>query len=107
MVWKPITRYDGAILNRQTLAQAISARRVDTSVGEAEAIVELVFGEMAAALRAYGDVTVPLFGRLRAVRRPARQCRNPSTGEMMTIEPKDVVRAKISEVFMRKVFNAT
>ena len=60
----------------------------------AEAAVGAVFGSIAEALARGEDVTVAGFGRFVRTERPAREGRNPRTGERIAIGPSSGVSFK-------------
>lgn len=57
-----------------------------------KAMFEAVFGTIAAALANGEDVSLAGFGCFKIVSREERQCRNPRTGEAMTIPARKAVR---------------
>ena len=74
---------------------------VDRVAGEAgitkqaaEAAVGAVFGSIAEALARGEDVTVTGFGRFSRTERPAREGRNPRTGERIAVGPSAGVSFK-------------
>ena len=60
----------------------------------AEAAVRAVFASIADALARGEDVTVTGFGRFARTERPAREGRNPRTGERIAIGPSASVSFK-------------
>jgi DNA-binding protein HU-beta len=58
---------------------------------------DTLFELMAEALAAGDKVTIPSFGTFQISERAARQGRNPSTGEPMTIKASKTVRFKPSK----------
>ena len=57
---------------------------------------DLLFELVSEALIAADKVTVPNFGTFQISERPARQGRNPATGEPITISASKSVRFKVS-----------
>mgnify|MGYP001025802286 CR=1 FL=1 len=56
------------------------------------------FAEVAAkTLQKGGDVTLGGFGKLTIAKRDARQARNPSTGAMIDVPAKTVVKFKVAK----------
>ena len=66
----------------------------------AEAAVGGVFASIAEALARGGDVAVAGFGRFARTERPAREGRNPRTGERIAIGPSSGVSFKAGKVLM-------
>ncbi len=60
----------------------------------AEAAVGAVFASIAEALARDDDVTIAGFGRFMRTERPAREGRNPRTGERIAIGPSSGVSFK-------------
>ena len=73
-------------MNRKDIAARV-ADEAGIGMAAAEAAVAAVFAAMTEALARGEDVSVAGFGRLSRKDRPARQGRNPATGEAMTIGP--------------------
>ncbi|MDE0172047.1 MAG: HU family DNA-binding protein [Rhodospirillaceae bacterium] len=73
-------------MNRKDIAARV-ADEAGIGKATAEAAVAAVFAAMTEALARGEDVSVAGFGRLSRKDRPARQGRNPATGEAMTIGP--------------------
>lgn len=69
-----------------TLSKADAARLADAYARTAEA-----------ELHASGEVTLPGLGKLKRKVRPARQGRNPKTGETIQVAEKTVVRFKAAK----------
>lgn len=65
---------------------------IATATGESQAavgrVLESLGSETASRLRSGEEVTLPGIGKLKAIAKAARQGRNPSTGEAITIEAK-------------------
>ena len=59
---------------------------------ETKEIVDLVFKELSAVLAAGDGLTLPGFGTFKAVKRAAREGRNPRTGETLTIPASTTVK---------------
>ena len=68
----------------------------ETGIGKqaAEAVVGAVFALIAEALARGDDVTVTGFGKFARIDRPAREGRNPRTGERITVGPSAGVSFK-------------
>ena len=64
----------------------------------AEAAVGAVFASIAEALARGDDVTIAGFGRFARTERPAREGRNPRTGERIAIGPSSGVSFKAGKV---------
>lgn len=101
-----IPKGETTTLSRTSLAKEISAHTPGLSEAGAVVILECVIGEIAAALRRSGDVTVPGFGRFRVKRRVSRWGINPHTKERQLFPAKTVVRMKLSAWFEGRVIDA-
>lgn len=55
------------------------------------------------ALKSGEEVTLHNIGKFSIAEKPARQCRNPRTGEMMDVPAKKAVKFKISGVIKKAV----
>ena len=95
------------VIARDTLAREISARTPGLDEAGATRIVDIVVGEIAAALRKTGDVTVPSLGRFRIKKRAARRGINPRTREMVDYPAREVIKLSVSKWFEAKVFDAS
>jgi DNA-binding protein HU-beta len=62
--------------------------RTGLDASQAKLAVEATIAEITAQLAADNEVKFTGFGKLSAVARPAREGRNPQTGESMTIAAK-------------------
>ena len=80
-------------MNRKDIAKRV-AGEVGIAKQAAEAAVGTVFVAMAEALARGEDVSIAGFGRFARKDRPAREGRNPSTGERITIGPSASVSFK-------------
>ena len=76
-------------MNRKELIKAIS-RSADISTIQADKAIRGFEQAVTGALSRGKDVTLVGFGRFSAVKRAARKCRNPQTGEKMHIPAKKV-----------------
>ena len=70
----------------------------------ADAAVGTVFASIAEALARGEDVTVTGFGRFARTERPAREGRNPRTGERIAIGPSSGVSFKAGKA-LKEVLN--
>lgn len=70
------------------------ADRADMTRTDTARVVDAVFDTITHALRDGGDVRLVGFGSFSAVTRPAREGRNPRTGE--TIQIKESIQPKFS-----------
>jgi DNA-binding protein HU-beta len=100
-----IPRGESFVVDRALLAREISVHTPGLSEAGALQIVDIVVGEIAAALRRSGDVIVPSLGRFRVKRRAARRGRNPATGAAIDIAAKDVITFRPNERFNSRVFD--
>lgn len=71
-------------MNSAGLADAIAAEH-DMSKAQAKAVVESVLKAITDAAAAGTEVSLPGFGKFKVQDRPAREGRNPRTGETMEI----------------------
>jgi DNA-binding protein HU-beta len=77
------------IVNKEDLARDVAAR-IDTDVGHAKLAVEATVEAITEQLGAGNEVRLTGFGKFSAVQRPAREGRNPSSGETIQIAAKRV-----------------
>lgn len=61
------------------------------------AILTSLAGTVAKTLKDGGDVTLGGIGKLSPAKREARQARNPSTGAMIDVPAKTVVKFKVAK----------
>lgn len=78
-----------AIVNKDELARGVAARS-GLEVGQAKAAVEATLEEISKQMADGNEVRLTGFGKFSAVQRPAREGRNPSTGETIQIAAKRV-----------------
>ena len=74
---------------------------VAEATGKTKADISAVLASLAAVatntLKDGGDVTLGGIGKLSAAKREARQARNPSTGAMIDVPAKTVVKFKVAK----------
>lgn len=74
---------------------------VAEATGKTKADISAVLASLAAfatkTLKDGGDVTLGGIGKLSAAKREARQARNPSTGAMIDVPAKTVVKFKVAK----------
>jgi len=80
-----------AIRTKDELAQAVAAR-TGLQMGQAKLAVEATIEEITAQLAAGNEVKFTGFGKFSTVDRPAREGRNPQTGEAMQIPAKTAAK---------------
>jgi DNA-binding protein HU-beta len=78
-----------AIVNKDELARGI-AERSGLDNRQAKAAVEATLEEISKQIADGNEVRLTGFGKFSAVQRPAREGRNPSTGETIQIAAKSV-----------------
>ncbi len=78
-------------MNQRDLIEHVTAQ-AGVSKAEAGRAVEAVFGGMTAALASGNEVRLPGFGSIKVVDRPAREGRNPRTGETVKIAAARVAK---------------
>jgi DNA-binding protein HU-beta len=80
-----------AITTKDELAKLVAARAgLDNS--QAKAALDATIAEITAQLKAGNDVKFTGFGKFSTVDRPAREGRNPQTGESMQIAAKTAAK---------------
>lgn len=80
-----------AITTKDELAKLVAARAgLDNS--QAKAALDATIEEITAQLKAGNDVKFTGFGKFSTVDRPAREGRNPQTGESMQIAAKTAAK---------------
>ncbi len=77
------------IVNKDELARGV-ASRTGLDNGQAKAAVEATLEEIPRQVADGNEVRLTGFGKFSAVQRPAREGRNPSTGETIQIAAKRV-----------------
>lgn len=75
------------------LVDAVAAK-AELNKTSAKAAIEAAFGAIASELAGKGSLTVPGFGTFSTKDRPAKQGRNPQTGETIQIAAKTVAGFK-------------
>jgi DNA-binding protein HU-beta len=76
-----------SVTTKDELAKAV-AERAGLDTAQAKAAIDATVAEITAQLAAGNEVKFTGFGKFSAVARPAREGRNPQTGESMTIAAK-------------------
>ena len=74
-------------MTRSELVEALAERR-GVSREQAEAVVDVFFGQLQQALQSGGRVELRGFGSFRVKQYGAYQARNPQTGEPVAVAPK-------------------
>jgi DNA-binding protein HU-beta len=80
-----------AITTKDELAKQVAAR-TGLDNGQAKAALDATIAEITAQLKAGNDVKFTGFGKFSTVDRPAREGRNPQTGESMQIAAKTAAK---------------
>ena len=91
-------------MNKNQLIAAVAAK-TETSKADAAKYVNAILGIIADKVYEKEEVAIADFGKFTLKEIPARQGRNPSTGETITIEAHDKVVFKEYEnmsIYMRK-----
>lgn len=78
-----------SVTTKDELARRV-AERTGLDGGQAKLAVQATIDEITAQLEAGNEVKFTGFGKFSAVARPAREGRNPQTGEAMKIAAKTV-----------------
>ncbi len=76
---------------------AAVADETGKSKSDVSAILASLAGVVAKTLKSGGDVTLGGIGKLAAAKREAREARNPSTGAMIKVPAKTVVKFKVTK----------
>lgn len=69
------------------------------NAGVKKEAVDAVLNALVEAVKNEGALVLPGFGSFKVVERPARQAKNPRTGEMVAVPAKKVVRFKPGKSF--------
>ncbi len=75
----------------------------DFSKRQAKEIVEGIFESITNSLAKGEEVAIPGFGTFRVVKRPAREARNPRTGEKIRVPAKVVPKFRPAKVLKEAV----
>ena len=94
MAAKPMTK---------TQLVATIAEKMETDKKTAAAALEAVTGIITTEVANGGAVTLPGVGKIFCRERPARQVRNPATGEMIDKEADKVVKMTIAKALKESV----
>lgn len=79
------------IMSRGDLAAAISTH-TELPQSSVEAVIKEYEAVIARQLEGKGEVRLPGFGTFKTADRPAREARNPRTGEPLAVAARSVVR---------------
>lgn len=79
------------------------ATTFDATQALAKELVEAVFAEITAELKANGSIRIHNFGTISTVAKPARKGRNPKTGETIDVAAKTIVKFAAAKVLKEKV----
>jgi nucleoid DNA-binding protein len=82
-------------LNKAALAAAVAAE-LGTTTQEGHLAVDAVLNAITRTLAAGHSVSITNFGSWHSVPRPARQTRNPQTGESLTVPARQGIRVRTS-----------
>ena len=82
-----------------TKNELIAAIADDTAKSKADvsAVLMSLAGVVSKTLKSGGDVTLGGVGKLSSAKRDARQARNPSTGAVVDVPAKTVVKFKVAK----------
>jgi DNA-binding protein HU-beta len=83
-------------MTKNELIAAI-AEETTKSKADVSSVLASLAGVVAKTLKSGGDVTVGGVGKLSSAKRDARQARNPSTGAMIDVPAKTVVKFKVAK----------
>jgi len=79
-------------MNRSHIIKEVSRFTADRR--DADSAVRAAFEAMREALRNGEKVVISGFGTFSSAMRPAKECRNPKTGEKVSVGPRRTVRFK-------------
>ncbi|WP_441473869.1 HU family DNA-binding protein [Bosea sp. RAF48] len=83
-------------MTKNELVAAIAEDAVKSKT-DVSAVLSSLAGVVSKALKAGGDVTLGGVGKLSSAKRDARQARNPSTGAVIDVPAKTVVKFKVAK----------
>ncbi|WP_199084653.1 HU family DNA-binding protein [Bosea sp. ASV33] len=83
-------------MTKNELIAAISEEAAKTKA-DLSAVLASLAAVAAKSLSAGSEVTLGGIGKLAAVKRDARQARNPSTGAMLDVPAKTIVKFKVAK----------
>lgn len=89
-VAKAVSPTRGEKYGVKDLAADVAARLPLVSLGTTQKVIEHAFAQIGEAFVAGKVVNIKDFGRFEVKHRPARQGRNPATGETISIDAKTV-----------------
>ena len=92
----------GTTLTMNGLSTRLAAS-MGMSKGLAKDVVSCLFEQVEQAVKNETPVAMGSLGTLKVVRRKARTCRNPQTGEQMQVPEKVTVRFKPSSALSREL----
>lgn len=95
----------GAMTKRGIIDELL-VRKSNFSMRESEAIVNIMFDAIAAALSRGDRIEIRGFGSFGVKNRRARQGRNPKTGEIVAVEAKRVPFFRVGKELRSKVDEA-
>lgn len=84
----------------KVLQEKLAGNEIKLSRTNAEACARLVFANIQAAVREYGEFRWPGFGTFKKTTRAARTAKNPRTGEPVEVPEKDAVTFKAAPSFL-------
>ncbi|MHB1630710.1 MAG: HU family DNA-binding protein [Acidithiobacillus sp.] len=85
------------IVNKTDLAEVLVSTNCAGSKKLGAAIVDTLFGHIAAVTHSGKKVRIHGFGTFSVKHKPAHEARNPSTGESVQVPAKDVLVFKASK----------
>lgn len=90
-------------MNKKDLARAVS-KDLGTTVKDTEVLLESVFKAISDELVLGSEVNITGFGKFVIVEKPARNGRNPRTGETITVEAHRAVKFKPAGTLKQSVY---
>lgn len=91
------------LISKKDMACLIAEKYEDVSPKAATAMVDKVLDVITESVANGDEVRLFGFGTFLSKVRPARETRNPQTGEMMTVAEKKVVTFKAAKAFTDKL----
>ena len=80
-------------MTKKDFVQRIS-KQTDLTQQQAGQVIDIILDDITSALKKGQQVQLRDFGTFRTAERAARKCRNPQTGETMSIPAKTVAKFK-------------
>ncbi len=89
-------------MTKKDFVQRIS-KQTDLTQQQAGQVIDIILDNITSALKKGQQVQLRDFGTFRTVERAARKCRNPQTGETMSIPAKTVAKFRPAKKLAKAV----